>query len=291
MKIYEELEKERIKLYTKYKKHMAGRLLFLLLCYGFFGIVVFSSFNTYDSSDIYGSNSSTYDASFYTVLYFGFLFITIISALIIKAVDGKIEFKKVEFEKNIKNRIIENILIDVFEQKAYYNAYQHIPINLINDINLFKNPDKFEGEGLISGSYEKINFQVSQITLMIMRTTSNRKKSSNYYNPYFEGKMRSSNNRKKSSSHWPYIPYFKGKWYAFQLPKRFSETIKIIEEKPDFSLEKLKKFETEMIEFNDKFSVYATSEKFFYYLINPIFIEKILKFKKNALRKNLFLHY
>jgi len=240
MKIYDELEKERIEVYNRYKNYIAGQILFILVFFGLFG---FFTFNTVITANV----------SFVPIMFvFGILSVVFFGFFGRKGIN-----EKKEFEKKVKNQIIENILADIFDQKAYYNASDHIPINLINDVRLVKRPDKYEGEDLISGSYGKINFQVSDITLMEMRTSSDGKNSSTYY-----------------------YPYFKGKWYIYKFPKRFNETIKIIEEKPLFSLQGIKRIETEMIEFNNKFTVYATDEKFFYYLMNPIFIEKILKLEK-----------
>jgi len=43
-----------------------------------------------------------------------------------------------------------------------------------------------------------------------------------------------------------------------------------------------------MFEFNDKFLIYTTNEKFFYYLINPIFIEKLLRLENKRPGKIYF---
>lgn len=157
------------------------------------------------------------------------------------------------FQDLVKNQFVSKILDEHFEHHQFEPKGSISP-HKINSTGLVRKPDRFRGEDLITGAYKNVAFQVSDVVLTEVRVTSNGK-----------------------STTTQYIDYFKGRWYVYKFEKSFEHTIKIVENKYGTSIKGLKKYETEMIDFNKKFSIYSSDEQFFYYMMNPYLIEKLLE--------------
>lgn len=234
MKIYEELEIKRKEMFTEYsalKKKYS--ILFMI---GFavvaIGIII---------------HLSAEPGPFGMLLFF--------AGMAVFLVGGAFSAKAAKIEKSftqiVKDQFVEKFLNETFEKSAYY-PNDHININKIMESGLYKKPDRFSGEDLITGVAGGVAFQVSDITLTERHET-----------------------RTKNGTTVTYIDYFKGRWYVYKFPKNFGETLKIMEARTG-GVRGLKKYETEMIDFNKKFSIFSSSEQFFFYLINPYLIEKLL---------------
>lgn len=235
MKIYEELEQKRLTLFVDYERIRKKRnLLFTIgiICL-VIGIAPF----------LPGNGGSPI---FVLITLVGMFFMILSGANSVKAT----KITK-SFENIVKNEFVEKMLGEIFETSDYYpNA--HIDLNKINSAELYKRPDRFNGEDLITGEVGGVRFQVSDITLTERREVHT-----------------------KNGTTVTYVDYFKGRWYIYKFPKNFNETLKIMESRSG-AVRGLKKYETEMIEFNKKFSIFSSSEQFFFYLINPYLIEKLL---------------
>ena len=132
---------------------------------------------------------------------------------------------------------------------------------------MVKKPDRFYGEDLIEGSYHNISFSVSDVNLKERVT--------------------------RSSSNWgtrvTYESYFKGRWYIFRLHREFSEVLRIVEGRGyQVHTDGLIKIETESIKFNEKISVWASSDAFAFYVITPVMIEKLLQLEELHRGSTLF---
>lgn len=196
----------------------------------------------------------TIDLGIISTVMFICLIVSIIFTSVFYSKAAKI---KKNFDTLVKDQFVQRI-IDQHIPDASFHENNHIPINKINSAGLVKGPDRYRGEDLIIGKYRDVNFQVSDITLTEKRVVSNGK-----------------------TTTVQYIDYFQGRWYIYKFDKNFNETIKITESGYGTTTRGLKKYETEMIEFNKKFTILSSDEHFFYYIMNPFLIEKLLLLEKS----------
>lgn len=157
-----------------------------------------------------------------------------------------------QFKTFVKNELVDKILGTYFDEYKYFEN-QHIPINQINGAGLIKTPDRYFGEDLIVGKYKNIEFKVSDIKMQERQVVHT-----------------------KNGTTVTYVPYFTGRWYVYRFPKKFDHILKIIEKRNGADVRGLSKYETEMVEFNKKFSIFASDQQFFYYMITPYMIERLL---------------
>lgn len=183
------------------------------------------------------------------IISIAFLFFGIIGGSTYVSKANKI---KKNFENTIKEKLVNKVINEHYENASFI-ANGKININKINNVGLVKQPDRYNGEDLIKGEYKGIKFEVSDVVLTERQVRSNGK-----------------------STYYVYVDYFKGRWYVFNFPVNLKQTIKIVESNSFTKTRGLKKYETEMIEFNKKFSIYSSDEHFFYYVMNPYLIERLL---------------
>jgi len=162
------------------------------------------------------------------------------------------------FRHIVKSEIITELLKQSFEQ-VQYMPKSHISVHRINQTQMIRKPDRYSGEDLISGSYKDVSFEVSDIDL----------------------KQRVETRDSKGNVHVSYQTYFKGRWYIFKFQRNFKEVLKI-GEGASFNMGKkgLVKVDTESIEFNKKFSIFATTQEYGFYHITSSMIEKLLELEK-----------
>jgi hypothetical protein len=87
-----------------------------------------------------------------------------------------------------------------------------------------------------------------------------------------------------------YQTYFKGRWYIYKFERRFKDVLKISEGRNfQMNTRGLVKIDTESIEFNKKFSIYASTQEHGFYLITSTTIEKFLELEK--LHRGTILYY
>lgn len=185
------------------------------------------------------------------------ILIGIVSGICLIIFQTKAYKYKTIFDNYIKDEFVDKVLSEHFEE-SHFSPKGHIPVQKVNSIGLVSKPDRFNGEDLITGKYKGINFAVSDLTLTQVIVVNNGK-----------------------TTYTQYIDFFKGRWYVYKFPKNFRETIKIVESSNGVNTRGLKKYETEMIDFNKKFSIFSSDERFFYYLMNPYLIEKLLQLEKS----------
>lgn len=184
------------------------------------------------------------------------LIIFIIAAIILFVVAsvyfGKAAHANSEFRTFVKTELVDKLLSSYFEEYKYTEK-AHISITSVNNAGLVQSPDRHTGEDLITGKYKNISFTVSDLKFEERQVV-----------------------RTKNGTYVRYVPYFTGRWYIYKFPKKFEHTLKIVENSMGVNTRGMKKYETEMIEFNRKFNIYSTDQAFFYQLINPYMIERLL---------------
>lgn len=158
----------------------------------------------------------------------------------------------------LKLELITTLLKEEFEGVTY-DPKGYIPIQRINETKTVKSPDRYSGEDYMKGVYKDVSFEVSDVDL----------------------KERHVRRDSKGNTYVTYETYFKGRWYIYRFEKDFHKELKILESMASFfSNQGLVKVETESIEFNKKFKVYASDLTYGFYHITPSMIEKLMAFEK-----------
>ncbi|VEU80511.1 DUF3137 domain-containing protein [Haploplasma axanthum] len=239
MSLYTELEEKRVILFEQYKKNRNKSYMFAIIGFVVAAVVVYIM-----------SQTGNYDNSTSVIIIL--LVIIGITAIPFSIYNKKAKDLKKNFDNTIKNEIVNIVLKETLEDSSY-NPQGYVPIETINSAGLVRRPDRFSGEDLITGSYNGVKFQVSDVDLKERHET-----------------------RTKNGTIVTYRTYFKGRWYVYEFSKNFKQVLKIVERNSGTNTRALKKFETEMLEFNKKFSIYGSDEQFFYYVVNPYLIERLL---------------
>lgn len=169
---------------------------------------------------------------------------------------GKAQTFKSKFNTFVKTELVDKLLSTYFEDYAF-TENSVIPLENVNRAGLYQSPDRYNGEDLITGKYKNIEFKVSDVRMLEKHVV-----------------------RTKNGTHVTYVPFFTGRWYIYKFPKKLEHTLKIVENRFGANTNGLKKYETEMIEFNKKFSIFASDQSFFYQLITPYMIERLLLLEK-----------
>jgi hypothetical protein len=161
------------------------------------------------------------------------------------------------FSKSVKEKLIQALLQEAYED-VRYNEHAGIPLNQILKTDVVKRPDRYTMEDYFTATYHGVTFETSDLDF----------------------KERVQHRDSKGHTYYTYETYFKGRWITYKFEKEFSEGLKIIESRFGFNKRGYEKFDTESIEFNKKFTIYATSKEYGFYQITSSMIEKLLKLEK-----------
>lgn len=123
-------------------------------------------------------------------------------------------------------------------------------VEVINS-GLLRHQDRFHSEDMIEGTLEGIRFKCSDVKQEDVSTDS------------------------KGHTHTTTV--FEGRFYQFDFPKTFEKMIVITQHHPLSFINKHKLVETESIKFNSELSVYAEDKQAAFYLLTPIFMEKLMR--------------
>jgi hypothetical protein len=196
-----------------------------------------------------------------------FFILAIITFLIAIIFFGRANLHLNKFKKIVKEELILMLLKQQFDD-VYYNHKDYIPSSRIVQTGMVKRPDRFHGEDYIKGTYKGVQFEVSDVEL----------------------KERVETRDSKGNVSVSYQTYFKGRWYVYQFERRFKEVLKIVEGRGyQVNTRGLVKIDTESIEFNKKFSIYASTQEYGFYHITSSMIEKLLELEK--LHRGSILYY
>ncbi len=181
-----------------------------------------------------------------------------IGVIVIAVFFGKAGAKISKLKAELKLKLVTTLLEEEFEGVSY-EPHAKIPASRIIGTKTVKAPDRYYGEDYMRGSYKDVKFEVSDVDL----------------------KERRVHRDSKGHTHVTYETYFKGRWYIYTFPKNFKKELKILEARaPFFANQGLVRVETESIDFNKKFNVYATDLTYGFYHITPSMIEKLMQFEK-----------
>lgn len=235
---YKKIEVKRKKIYRKVLALLISGLLCLLI-----GIV-------------FAILGLTLDDKFLDVFLAIGLVLIIISIIILIIKDKK----EKKFLADFKNIVVRDLGKDIFEDFTY-EAEKKIDKKVINNTGMVRRPDSYNGADLIKGSYKDIEFEVSDVNLEEVHSSSGP-----------DGTLVTTT-----------YTILKGRWYIYRFPKRFDGTIKIVEgkrNKKPYKTKGLTKVETESLEFNKKFNSFASDEKYFFYQITPLIMDRLIAFEK-----------
>jgi len=181
-----------------------------------------------------------------------FVLLAIVAIVVAVVFFGKASSINNKYRTFVKTELVDKVLSTYFEVYSYTEK-SHVPIAVANGAGLMQTPDRSYGEDLITGKYKNIEFAVSDLKFEERQVV-----------------------RTKNGTYVRYVPYFTGRWYVYKFPKKLEHTLKIVESSMGVNTRGMKKYETEMIEFNKKFNIYSSDQSFFFQLINPYMIERLL---------------
>lgn len=160
-----------------------------------------------------------------------------------------------EYRKITKEKIIKGLIQSQYED-GYYNPKDAISLAHINSLNFYQKPDRFHGEDLMRGTYKGVKFACSDIHM----------------------EERVEHRDSKGNVTYSYQTIFKGRWYTFDYERDFEQILQVKEGRfVGAAARGLKKYETESVQFNKKFKVFASDQQYVYYQLTPVLIEKILE--------------
>jgi len=171
----------------------------------------------------------------------------------------------ISFGLSIKNKAIKalvtqlrTVVYDKYFPDREENSNMGMSLDEIMYPGFFEHPDRYHMDGFMSAVWDGIPFKQSNYKL-----------------------ERREVHHDKNGTHVEYVTYAQGTMYFFDFEREFGQTVKIIEKKSALGNNRgLKKAETEFIEFNKKFHIYASDETQVFYLLTPQIQEKILALEK-----------
>lgn len=181
-----------------------------------------------------------------------FQMLSVLVAIIVFSINSK---KVKEYKLLYKRTIVDSVLKEQFDN-VIYNGNKGFSNNEIREMNLIQMGNRFSSEDYISANYEGVNFVRSDV--VIKHETS-------------------------SGKHHYTVTYFRGRVYRLQFNKPISAGMQIKSNnfnygvKPAY-LNKNSRIETESEEFNDRFSIYTSSDQAAFYILTPQMMEKFMKF-------------
>ncbi len=171
------------------------------------------------------------------------------------------------FREIIKKELVTSLLKEQFDD-VFYDQHGSIPVSRIVATGMVKRPDRSTAEDYIKGSYKGVGFEVCDIDF----------------------KERVEHRDSKGNVTVTYETYFKGRWYIYTFERKFTEELRIVEGH-GFGIKKknLVKIDTESMEFNKKFAIFASTQEYGFYHITSSMIEKLLELEK--LHRGSILYY
>ena len=157
--------------------------------------------------------------------------------------------KNMEYREAYKAYFAPKIIPAVFEE-CQYNSSEGLDPNEILKLGIFRWGNTYESEDFVIGRHRDVNFCQADVRI------AERDERDNLINIFF------------------------GRWMIFGFSKEFSATTVIVGKGAGRALNiprdsGLKKIETESVDFNQRFKVYAGDGAEMFYLLNPKIIERI----------------
>lgn len=163
--------------------------------------------------------------------------------------------KRTKLSTEFKNSFIIELVNDTYPG-CIYRPKVGIQVSRMLEAGIFQKPDRQHLEDYVSASFNDIPFEMCQFDFKERRETRDAR-----------------GNRRVS-----YVTYAKGRFMIFDFKRDFNKIVKVVQNVPSgMSLSRLEKIETESIEFNKKFKVYATDGLTAFYVLTPQIQIKMLE--------------
>ena len=157
--------------------------------------------------------------------------------------------------KEFKTRYIINIIKEIYPD-ASYDPRHGLELSTIMEPGFFKSPDRFYSEDYVSAKYNDIPFLMSDFTLQERHVRHN----------------------SKGGTTVTYENYAKGRFMVFDFKREFNQVLKVAETKYlGLNTRGLEKIETESVDFNKKFTTYASNPLTAFYVLTPQIQLKLLE--------------
>lgn len=158
-----------------------------------------------------------------------------------------------------KQEVIANLVKSELGEGATYLPGKGIPLVELMRPDFLKNPDRDTSEDYLSGTYNGVFYESCDCEFKERRTTIDA----------------------QGHTHTEYVTYFKGRFIIMDFKRDINFELRVVESKfAGFSLRKFEKVETEVIEFNKKFSILASDKENAFYFLTPSLIQKMLELEK-----------
>ena len=192
-------------------------------------------------------------------LYTDQLFIVFIGIIVFVILIVINELKKSEFTKHFKENIVKRLIQEELGADAIYEQKGGIDLLEISLLRCAQSPDRYDLSDHIISNYNGIPYEVCDAHFEERKV---------YYDLKGNRQVR-------------YDTYFKGRIIKIDFKRDLNIIMKIVNQGPlGFSSEGLNKFETEVIDFNKKFKCYVDNTENGFYILTPIFIQKLMELEK-----------
>ncbi len=160
--------------------------------------------------------------------------------------------------KEFKNTFVKKALSNYFDNLEY-DPNKGLNESFVLEKGLLSTGDWYSSNDYISATYNKIKFERADI--------------------HIEKKEERKNSSGEVEEVW--VTQFKGPWMIFDFNKKFKSNL-IIQKGYFINWQpgNVTRIETENVNFNQEFTVYATDEHEAFYILTPSFMEKIQKISK-----------
>lgn len=204
--------------------------------------------------------------------------VIIIGLLSILFLAGIAAIKFFTYRNQFKTEVVSKI-VTLINPAYHYDADRHISSSYLETSKLFKKtPDRCFGDDFISGRIDKTNFEFSELKAAIRHVTTENGKSSESWEPIFEGLF----------FHADFNKHLLGN--TFVLPDKSEKFLG----KFGQSLQKgnnqgqLVKLENQ--EFEKEYKVISSSQQEARYILTPAIMEAMVRIKKQF-KKNLYVSF
>ena len=184
------------------------------------------------------------------------MFIGILAFAILLIINGT---KKSEFTKHFKENIVRKLVQEELGTEAYYDPKGSLKLSEINSVKCTSGPDRWNLGDYIHCSYNGVPYEICDCHFEERRVTRD----------------------SKGNRQVRYVTFFKGRIIKIDFQRDLNINMKIVNQGPmGFDSERLTKFETEVIDFNKKFKCYVDNTENGFYILTPMFIQKLLELEK-----------
>ena len=184
------------------------------------------------------------------------MFAGILAFAILLIINGS---KKSEFTKTFKEKIVKRLVQEELGPDAFYDPKGSLKLSEINSVKCTSIPDRWNLGDYIRSSYNGVPYEICDCQFEERRVTRDAR-----------------GNRQVQ-----YVTFFKGRIIKIDFQRDLNINMKIVNQGPaGFSSEGMKQFETEVIDFNKRFKCYVDDSENGFYILTPVFIQKLLQLEK-----------